>query len=282
MGQQLTKDGQCQEKGLLFCCTPEAPPDESSKSQLEPGNRQPYPQTTGEETSGRYGADARGAEASGATDRWEDAAAEEVGFAAPPEVGIAPPAPPEPAPSRAAPREAAPTGHSVTWDLICSDLDSAEQIAYGGAFASFGGSDASPLAMDCEPMRNFIVDHTTLTLDDLDPALFQVAPEFSVTLEGFLQILRENANNDGQSLEQFVGMSSNGETLMSEEARSGLLLFSQRDLQADFSEARWDTIFNSVMRDTAISVDMEQWLVCCKRVARTVRLARYALAPGGR
>lgn len=172
---------------------------------------------------------------------------------------------------------AASTASSISWDLICSDLEGSEQIVYGDAFTSFGGSGQSPLAMDCEPMRDFIVEHSALGMDDLDPALFQVAPEFSVSLEGFLQLLREHSNNDGQSLEHFVSMSSNGETLTSEEARSGLLLLSQQHLEAEFSDSRWDSIFNSVMRDTGVSVDMEQWLICCKRVARIVRLARLAL-----
>jgi hypothetical protein len=167
---------------------------------------------------------------------------------------------------------------TITFDYILSDLEGAEQVAYGEAFSiCAGGKQVSP--MDCVPMREFILNNTCITADDLDPHLLQVATEeTTITVDGFLHVIRENAVSDTSTIEQFLGMSQNGETVAAEECRSGLLVYSQRDLGANFAEEKWDRIFNTVMWDADVTVSMEKWRFYCKVVARIIRLSTYAKA----
>jgi hypothetical protein len=166
----------------------------------------------------------------------------------------------------------------VSFDYILSDLESAEEVAYGEAFSiCAGGKQIAP--MDCVPMREFILTHTCIAPDDLDPHLLQVATdENTLTVDGFLHVIRENAVSETSTIEQFLGMSQNGETIAAQECRSGLLVYSQRDLGANFSEEKWDRIFNTVMWDADITVQMDKWMFYCKVVSRIIRLSSYAKA----
>lgn len=166
----------------------------------------------------------------------------------------------------------------VSFDFILSDLEAAEQVAYGEAFSTCAsGKDTA--TMDVLPLREFILNNSFITTDELDPHLLQVASEEgALTVDGFLHVLRENAVSDTGTIEQFLGMATNGETVAAEECRSGLLLFCQRQMNANFSEEKWDRIFNTVMWDADVTVSMEKWIFYCKVVARIVRLAQYARA----
>jgi hypothetical protein len=166
----------------------------------------------------------------------------------------------------------------VTFDFILSDLEGAEQAAYGEAF-SLCADGAATAQMDNTSMREFVMNNSIITVDDLDPHLIQVATEeTTITMDGFLHVLRENAVSDTATIEQFLGVASNGETLPAEECRSGLLLFSQRQMNANFSEEKWDRVFNTVMWDADVTVSMEKWIFYCKVVARIIRLALYCRA----
>jgi len=167
---------------------------------------------------------------------------------------------------------------TVSFDYILSDLEAAEETAYGEAFSLCSGGN-STAQMDNTSLRDFIITNSSVGAEDLDPHLFQVATEeMSLTVDGFLHVLRENAVSDTTTIEQFLGMASNGETCAAEECRSGLLLFSQRHLGANFSEEKWDRIFNTVMWDADVTVSMEKWIFYCKVVARIIRLSMYCRA----
>lgn len=172
----------------------------------------------------------------------------------------------------------APTAPStrITFEQILSDLEAAEQAGYGEAFTSCAGG-RSTAQMDCVPLREFILAHTAIGPDDLDPELLRVATdEGNFNMDGFLHVIRENAVSDTACIEQFLGVSSNGETVAAEECRSSLLIFSQQHLQASFNEEQWDRVFNTVMWDSGVQVSMEKYIGYCKLVARVVRLAQYA------
>jgi hypothetical protein len=185
---------------------------------------------------------------------------------APAPAAYAAPAPP-PVPTR-------PTTQ-VTFDFILSDLESAEQVAYGEAFTSCTGG-GSTAQMDNVSLRSFILNNSIIAPDDLDPHLIQVADDSdAITVDGFLHVLRENAVSDTATIEQFLGMASNQETVAAEECRSGLLLFSQRTVGAQLSEEKWDRVFNTVMWDADVTVSLEKWIFYCKVVARIIRLSVY-------
>jgi len=174
---------------------------------------------------------------------------------------------------------AAPTAPTATvsFDYILSDLEGAEQVAYGEAFAICAGGK-STAQMDNTSLREFVINNSAINADDLDPCLLQVASEENeITADGFLHVLRENAVLDTTTIETFLGMTSSGsgETVAAEECRSGLLLFSQRQMSANFSEDKWDRIFNTVMWDADVTVPMEKWIFYCKVVCRIIRLSQY-------
>mmetsp|Transcript_139604 Transcript_139604/g.246501 ORF Transcript_139604/g.246501 Transcript_139604/m.246501 type:complete len:275 (-) Transcript_139604:129-953(-) len=195
--------------------------------------------------------------------------------APPPDDASSPIAAPPPMNSETPSRGAA--GREVSADDILSNLEGSEEVLYGDAFSSFPGGATSFVTLDCLPMRDFLVTNSCISMDDLDLELLKVAQtDDGLSRDGFLQLLREFAVSDSDSLGQFMGLSSNGESLAADECRSGLLLFCQQKLSTNFSDDRWDCIFNAILWDAGITVDMEKWCIYCKTTARMVRLLRYA------
>lgn len=142
---------------------------------------------------------------------------------------------------------------------------------------SFPGGLNSFVGLDCTVMRDFICTNSSITMDDIDMELLKVAsPDEGLGRDSFLHLLRDFAASEGECLENFLGLSTNGETLAAEECRNGLLMFATQRLHTNFSEDRWDCIFNIVMWDAAAMVPMEQWVGYCKTTSRICRLLRYA------
>jgi hypothetical protein len=165
----------------------------------------------------------------------------------------------------------------VSADDILSNLEGSEDVVYGEAFMSFPGGMNSYVGLDCTVMRDFICTNSSITMDDIDIELLKVAsPDEGLSRDSFLHMLRDFAASEGECLEQFLGLSSNGDTVAAEECRNGLLMFATQKLHTNFSEERWDCIFNIVMWDAAATVGMEQWIGYCKTTARICRLLRYA------
>lgn len=171
-------------------------------------------------------------------------------------------------------------GGVVGFDLILSDLDSAEQLAYGEAFAKLDTHHIGCVALDNAGLREFIKANSWICESDLDVELLKVGSldDGGLSLPNFLQLLRENALSDTVGIEAFLGASSDGVTITAQDCRSHLLMLAQRRLHAQFGEDQWDRIFNTVMMDADVVVPMEQWITYSNQVARIVRLARYAQA----
>lgn len=168
------------------------------------------------------------------------------------------------------------TPMDVTVDDILSNLDGSEEVLYGTAFATFHGGRNGWIGMDSSTMRDFICTNTCISMEDIDMELLKVASsEEGLSLNDFLVLLREFPISEGEAIMQFMGMSADGESLVSQECRSALLLFMQQAFATNFSDDWWDRIFNTVMWDAGVTVSMEQWLIYCKLTARIVRLLRY-------
>lgn len=167
---------------------------------------------------------------------------------------------------------------SISVDDILSNLEPSEEFLYGQAFSAFPGGARGSVPLDSAPMRDFVCTNTAIPMDDIDLELLKICqnPEEGLTQHGFLHLLREFSAADGECLEQFLGMSSDSETLASEECRSALLMFATQKLHANFGDDQWDRIFNVVMWDAGTKVGMEQWMKYCKHTGRIVRLLRYA------
>jgi len=165
----------------------------------------------------------------------------------------------------------------VTIDDILSNLDGAEEVLYGEAFVMFPGGHGGFVALDTAAMRDFICTNSAISMEDIDMELLKVSsPDDGLDREGFLHLLREFPISDGDSILHFMGMSTDAESLAAEECRTGLLLFAQEKLSTNFSDERWECIFNTVMWDADVTVMMEQWITYCKLTCRIVRLLRYA------
>jgi len=246
----------CQEQGPLWCCAPGPPDSEGEVRTTE--TRETYPDQSATET--QQGSQNKGGGGSSNRSRTQAKEAEESNGLS----GVQ-------ATSGAA--STADNTGKVSFDLVLSDLESAEQLGYGTAFAKFGANAGGFLPLDCAAMRNFIIKQTVIGEDDIDIELLRTASlEDGLSLANFLQILRENAIAEAAGIEEFVRMNSDGMTVPSQDCRSHLLLFAQRRLDANFDDDQWDRIFNVVLMDADITVTMEQWITFCKHIARIVRL----------
>lgn len=203
--------------------------------------------------------------------------APEEAFAPPPADIGSPIAAPPPMNSESPSRGPSTTRREVSVDDILSNLEGSEEVLYGDAFSSFPGGTTNYVTLDCLPMRDFLVTNSCISMDDVDIELLKVAStDDGLSRDGFLHLLREFSVSESDSLGQFMGLSSNGESLAAEECRSGLLLFCQQKLSTNFSEDRWECVFNAILWDAGLVVDMEKWCLYCKTTARMVRLIRYA------
>lgn len=164
----------------------------------------------------------------------------------------------------------------MSFDQVLSDLDGSEMQVYGEAFQSFGPSGAGYVGLDNDSCRRFLTTRSSLPEDELDMELLKSAnPDEGLDLEVFLRLLRDHAVPEGEIYSQFAVHSRDGQSLPSEESRSGLFLFAQQYLAANINQDRWDCILNMVMMDAGASVSMEQWTQYCRLVARYVRLVAY-------
>jgi len=195
-----------------------------------------------------------------------------------PMAGIPPPPNREPSGGRSPPPPAQSSARrEVTADDILSNLEGAEEVLYSEAFASFPGGLNGFVGLDSAAMRDFLCTNSSISMEDIDLELLKVAsPDEGLSRDGFLHLLREFSVSDGDAISQFMGLSADGESLASEECRSGLLLFAQQKLSTNFGDERWERIFNTVMWDAGLKTTMEQWLTYCKLTGRIVRLLRYA------
>lgn len=305
MGQDTSKDcaGRC--RGL---CAPEDPSNEQ-RSEIENTKQRPVARESAGSSS-RLGAAPEFFETSPSDDQveahvqpkrfqpggWNDDEPDTCFVPAPfpdePEASgdaEAPSPAPSPAPrppaATSSARAAAPAtsggpGVSMDFELICADCLTAEGSVFGAAFDTLAKGQTN-LQPDNTQLRDFVVQNSAVTLDDLDMELLKIcetSDAFSIDKEGFVALLRQNAIQDGEALGLFMGLTSNGENISSEDCRSGLLNMMVTKMGSKLSQARLELIIDTVMVDAALVVGMEQWLAFCKSAARIVRVARYAKA----
>eukprot|EP00929_Paragymnodinium_shiwhaense_P020467 TRINITY_DN13639_c0_g1_i1.p1 TRINITY_DN13639_c0_g1~~TRINITY_DN13639_c0_g1_i1.p1 ORF type:complete len:363 (+),score=81.96 TRINITY_DN13639_c0_g1_i1:150-1238(+) len=169
-----------------------------------------------------------------------------------------------------------PTDEDQVQSLL-KDINGFEAAMYGDAFSSFATAGfAEP---DNRQLRDFLLANSALSMDDLDTELLKVASaseSFSIELAGFLKLMQDHSVADSEALNQFVGLTSDGETITSEDCRTGLLRLMESELGASIGAQRADVIFDTVMGAAGLTISMEEWFVCCKQTARIVRLLRFA------
>jgi len=165
-----------------------------------------------------------------------------------------------------------------SFEAVLLDLDGMEISAYGNAFSELAGGQSS-LQPDHMALREFLMANSAITINDIDTELLKMATRnesFSIDCDAFLTILRENSISESDALEQFLGLSSNGESIAGEDCRSGLLNLTEQRLGSNLSTNQAEKVFDAVMADVGLNVTMEEWMLCSRKVARIVRLLRYA------
>jgi len=163
-------------------------------------------------------------------------------------------------------------GVGLTADAILSDLDGAEMKAYQDAFVGFG--DGSPVPLDNAPMREFLQQNGDYA--DIEMDLLQAMNDsMQVEMGAFLQMIQSHAISQEAAIGQFTVLSQDGNTLASEECRTGLTMMGMDRFSVNYANDRWDNILNMVMMDAGPSVDMEQWIRYAQTVARYIRLFQY-------
>lgn len=163
----------------------------------------------------------------------------------------------------------------VTLEMVFGDLLRAEEVAYRPAFEVFAGGSQHASASD-EMVRDFICGYSTLTRENYEERLVQDghADECgNIPREGFINIMREYSIREEDIIEHFGRVTNdNTEPLTSPDCRTALLFLCQQSLGCDFTEDRWERMFDTVMWDAEILIDLEQWRSYSKNIARMVRV----------
>lgn len=218
--------------------------------------------------------------------------------AASPPRPAAPPAPAAPAPApapaastaSAAPRKKEPVKSApvkrqqdspgVSIDAVLTDLEGAEQAAFKAAFKSLS-SGLEVLPLDHDQLRSFILINSGVTEQDLEVEMLKLASardDFSIDASALISLLREHPIGDDDVLNLFMSLSTDGESLSSEECRTGLLQVTSRLPETGLSEERMDRVFDRVLTSAGLTVSMEEWLQYAKTTARILRLIAYSRA----
>merc|ERR1712061_910311 len=159
------------------------------------------------------------------------------------------------------------------------DLESSEGIAYGEAFTGFKPEANGLVPLDNDALRCFLAAGTSIPEADLDLDFVKCGAldAGGLSQEKFLQLCRDNAIDEGATIEEFLGASNDGGvTVSAEDCRSRLLAMAQRRLGAQFTDPHWEQIFSQVMVNADVKVPMEQWIEFSKQIARTVRVCQLA------
>jgi len=173
----------------------------------------------------------------------------------------------------------------ITFDMVVNDLEKAETLAYGTAFASFGAADGK-VPIDSVPLRQFLETNSGCPYEELDTVLLSAAssnPEgeaMHITESQFIGILRQTALPEAMVLEKFMNLTGGeSEVVPCEECRTALF-FLKNDLGAQATsvrEDRWEAVMDAAMSSAEPTVSMEAFRNFCfkeARIANVVHLAK--------
>mmetsp|Transcript_118291 Transcript_118291/g.252587 ORF Transcript_118291/g.252587 Transcript_118291/m.252587 type:complete len:223 (-) Transcript_118291:78-746(-) len=162
---------------------------------------------------------------------------------------------------------------AIRFDLLISDLEAAEEKVYGEVFKPWDQSRSGIVPMDNHDLRGYLASNSDIEATEIDTELLKHGSldEGGVSLFNFIQLMRDCCVSDTSSIEDFLAMGGESQSVPAEDCRSRLMIMGQRKFGATFNEDQWDRIFNIVMRDASVTVTMDQWTVYCKQVARICR-----------
>merc|ERR1719215_234116 len=163
----------------------------------------------------------------------------------------------------------------LNFDLALQDVAKVEEQIYSKAFASFASGNAVPL--DNVAMRDYIATNTALGWNDVDTKLLEKQDNMKISKTTFMQIMRQDACSEQLALERFVGLCGGGDSLTSSDCRTGLIMVKEElGIPDAVKDARWERVLDAVMRDSDMTISMENWLAHCNTMARIARAVQLA------
>lgn len=291
MGNAFFEDMQ----GMCSICGPEAPREEEvTAGQREPYRAQEPPTSAYADThNAQPPEDTREAEHPNFNLPREDfnLSREDSGSRLAPDAFVPPPQPPPPDSFSTGPSgggsagsrgptggggAATATAPTLDVETVVSRLEESEALVYGACFETIA-CQSMTLETNNVAMRDFVMKYTAITADEVDTQIIKRAnhENFTVDRAAFVQIITENAINEGESLAEFLGLALDQETMPSDTCRTGLRAMCHKMQLECPLEDDYERIFDNVMQDAGLTVNMEEWLRYAARVARCVRLLRY-------
>jgi len=168
----------------------------------------------------------------------------------------------------------------VDFEMILSDLEKSEELTLCQAFATFDENGTGGIPMDHHGLRDYLVENSALTFDDLDLELIKETSKtetFELSLEGFVSIMRDQACSESEAIQSFMGLSGGEDQIPAPDCRTGLQVFGSEKLAGGqlLDELTWERVLDSLMwnADTPM-VSLENWITYTKRLARTLFLFR--------
>lgn len=165
-------------------------------------------------------------------------------------------------------------------DLVLMDVEHAEEVVYGGAFAEFA-SGADDVSIDTAALKSLVTQSTSIREEDLAIELLKAAPDLRLSLPGMLALIRECAAPDEPALARFMEVAAGNDTADADKCRAGLPKLMQEVLgQRPRETQAWlERVATSAMHEAApapgVRLDVERWMQSYKRAARIGRLFRY-------
>jgi len=180
------------------------------------------------------------------------------------------------------------------FDFLLTRLELAEQLVYGEAFRALDVDTDGYVPVDDQALRDFIVAHSAVLVEELDLKLSDVAfPGRGLRACGFLRLLQENAVPQNAAMKHYLGLlgpTSESDKQLWPHDSSLVLHTCRRDLCSfahqwlgpaeRLGPEEYERILDAAMFGVDIGsaafVSMDAWLALCERVARTIRVALCA------
>jgi len=184
--------------------------------------------------------------------------------------------------SGAGPRPAG--GDPTFLNLLVSNLEKLEELVYRETFSTFDMDDSGLVPLSDGDLHCFVLANSAIGVDGLDGALLchaatTPASAWGLDLPGFLRLLREHALPADTAVQYFNDATRPGGGAPAiTDCGGNLRRFAAQHMGgvalAEFSQGEQDMIFEATLQGGAARLTLDEWVSCCKRIARIIRVAR--------
>merc|ERR1712187_422336 len=148
-----------------------------------------------------------------------------------------------------------------------------ELHVYRDVFTMFGFTNG--VSIDNEDVRKWILANACIPADEYETTLHSaVNSDGLLAQEGFIEILRDNPLCAEDVIRDFHEFTFDGFNMEIDVCRRELLKCTENAMGMRLEEAEHSaSILESIIPSLGKLVSIDNWLRCCKRVARVIRLA---------